>query len=285
MTFKRWPILDLDGDATEAEIRRAYAQKLRERRPDDDPIAFADLRAEYQAALARVAAPKRPAAPRLDVASPAPGMDPASPVSALGEIRGLLIDGELRRACERYDRARAFGEIGFADERAIEEQLARSFLIDGTLTSDELYELARHYGWDDALGRFPLGEEVIAKCRPAVAAREKPGSKYIGQWNWGAFFFPGLWLMKHGRRGGGTVLIIVMQLVLSANIVVYAVLFLWLAVRCGREANGIAVLNRRFRDDAQFAAVQNRWRNWSAPFYLVWLICEMYIFVVALRLR
>jgi hypothetical protein len=106
-------------------------------------------------------------------------------------------------------------------------------------------------------------------------ARDKPGTRYIGQWNWGAFFVPGLWLMSHGRRGGNTVFVIAMQLVLSANLVAYAVLFLWVAVRCGREGNGIAVANRRFRDDAHFAAVENRWRNWCAPFYLVWLAYEM----------
>jgi hypothetical protein len=246
MTSKRWPILDLDGDATDAQIRRAYAEKLRERRPDDDALAFADLRAEYQAALARMPALTARLAPvaepRVDVFSSAP---------AMREIRALLIDGALRPACERYDRARALGEIGFADERALEVQLARAFLIDDTLTGGELYDLARRYGWDDALGRFPLGEEVVAKCRPAVLARDKPGTRYIGQWNWGAFFVPGL------------------------NLVAYAVLFLWVAVRCGREGNGIAVANRRFRDDAHFAAVENRWRNWCAPFYLVWLAYEM----------
>jgi hypothetical protein len=279
MTSKRWPILDLDGAATEAEIRRAYAEKLRERRPDDDPVAFADLRAEYQAAMARLSAPRAVA-----VVS-APNVELTSSTATLREIRSLIIDGELRRACERYDRARALGDISFADERTIEVQLARSFLIDDTLTADELYALARHYGWDDALGRFPLGEEVVAKCRPAVLALDKPGTKYIGQWNWGAFFFPGLWLMNHGRRGAGAAFAIVMQLVLSVNIAVYAVLFLWLAIRCGREANGIAVANRRFRDDAQFVAVQNRWRNWCAPFYLVWLLYEMYVFILALRLH
>ena len=30
MTPKRWPILDLDKDASEQDIRRAYAQRLRE---------------------------------------------------------------------------------------------------------------------------------------------------------------------------------------------------------------------------------------------------------------
>lgn len=45
-------VLELDEDADERAIKRAYAQRLRVTRPDDDPVAFQQLHEAYQAALA-----------------------------------------------------------------------------------------------------------------------------------------------------------------------------------------------------------------------------------------
>lgn len=44
--------LALDDSADERAIKRAYAQRLRVTRPDEDPVAFQQLHAAYQAALA-----------------------------------------------------------------------------------------------------------------------------------------------------------------------------------------------------------------------------------------
>lgn len=44
-------VLELDTDADERAIKRAYAKRLRVTRPDDDPVAFQRLHEAYQAAL------------------------------------------------------------------------------------------------------------------------------------------------------------------------------------------------------------------------------------------
>ena len=43
--------LGLDEDATERDVRRAYAVRLKKTRPDDDPVAFQALHEAYQACL------------------------------------------------------------------------------------------------------------------------------------------------------------------------------------------------------------------------------------------
>lgn len=44
-------LLELDADADERAIKRAYARLLRSNRPDDDPVAFQRLHSAYQTAL------------------------------------------------------------------------------------------------------------------------------------------------------------------------------------------------------------------------------------------
>jgi hypothetical protein len=178
MTPKRWPILDLDKDASEGDIKRAYAQRLRERRPDDDADGFGALRAEYEAALsmrrrpavtiprlpARVVRQLRVAAETAAPAGDATGFsDPGTIVQA--EIRALIDAGDLLGACARYDRARAASAIGIAEEPGIEWQLAQCFLADTKLSGSELAAVARRYRWDDAIVVFPLGARIIEKYR------------------------------------------------------------------------------------------------------------------------
>ncbi len=92
---------------------------------------------------------------------------------------------------------------------------------------------------------------------PPLSASGFPGSRYIGQWNWGAFLLSPLWLMNHGRVGLG-----IGALVLSF-IPILNVGSLGIAIWGGIKGNEVAVTGRRFSDDAQFVAVQNAWRNWG----------------------
>lgn len=69
-------VLELDEDADEHAIKRAYAKRLRVTRPDDDPVAFQQLHEAYQAALAWVQ--QRPAS--LDAAGGGRPHIPSTPV-------------------------------------------------------------------------------------------------------------------------------------------------------------------------------------------------------------
>ena len=46
-----WDILGLAPDADVRAIKRAYAAKLKQSRPEDDPEAFSELRSAYEQAL------------------------------------------------------------------------------------------------------------------------------------------------------------------------------------------------------------------------------------------
>jgi hypothetical protein len=78
-----WQILKIPATNDESEIRKAYAQRLRETRPEDDPAGFARLRAAYEQAL-RLARSVRQT-PSIAAVSPA--------VSRMAEVPGPAISG------------------------------------------------------------------------------------------------------------------------------------------------------------------------------------------------
>ncbi|EIL94189.1 hypothetical protein [Rhodanobacter spathiphylli] len=77
-------LLGLAADADERAIKRAYAQRLRLTRPDDDPQGFQQLHAAYQAALAhcRAAAVDATAPPHEPVREPSLPLSSAVPAAA-----------------------------------------------------------------------------------------------------------------------------------------------------------------------------------------------------------
>jgi hypothetical protein len=289
MTDSFWPALGLDESATETEIRRAYAKRLREQGPDADVASFQALRAEFEAALTAVRsapatyATRRPepslATQRVTVepavrvleATAPPREQPARTrdsarvpersSSAVEEIERLLAGGELLRACERFDLARASNEIDFGAESGIELALARNWLTDATLDAAALAAIVRKHRWDDVLSDFPLGPQIVARLHAITVPVRKPGERFIGQWNWGAFCLSPFWLMAHGlaQRGIGLLLLGAVALVVPLG----PILLFWIAFRCGRRGNALAVKHRTFADDEQFIAVQNAWRNWG----------------------
>ncbi len=303
MMSNLWPILELPWDASEKEIRRAYATRLRERRPDDDPARFQQLREEFEAALGRARllspsaaardAPGRTAlhpvtAPRTAapetialraITSPQPVPPAAVDASAVTvrsnsreavtqDICELLEAKQFIAACSRYDRARSTNEIEWRDEAEIELLLGQGFLVARGMTVEARADIAKRYGWNDAFSAFPLSRQIVAKYQAALPDAPKPGEKYIGQWNWGAFLLFPFWTLAHvsKRRAIYTLLYC---------LVPFAVLII--AFNAGRHGNVIAVRNRVFRDDAQFVAVQNAWRNWGFAVFaclFVYLLVE-----------
>jgi hypothetical protein len=294
MTDSRWPILGLDGDATEAQIRRAYAARLRAQGADAAVEQFAALRAEFEAALESVRSHRAVAAdvPRRSGAAPdavesrAPlgVLDPPDrSAAAVGEIRALLAAGDLAAACVRYDVARAAGEIGLGDETVIETELARGWLADRMLGADVLADIARRYRWDDVVTTFALAPEIVVRLRADAPAKAKPGTRFIGKWNWGAFCLTPFWLFAHGRTAPAVrILVSYVLLALVPFVGVFGVL--WIAITYGRRGNAIAVRHRAFRDEQQFIAVQNAWRNWGLSVLIGTLVCFAAALAMALRL-
>jgi hypothetical protein len=102
-----WPFaeLGLEADADERAVKRAYAARLRQTRPEDDPQGFQALHAAYQAALAscrqREAVPveaARPVAPMpasdepLTRSDAAPSSGPARPASTVPPLPAARFD-------------------------------------------------------------------------------------------------------------------------------------------------------------------------------------------------
>ncbi len=226
---------------------------------DPDALQFGPLRAEFEAALDLA----RSGTAFVDSAAANVANLALLPVStvAIEEIDRYLAAGDLAGACERYDLARASSEIGLAQEAEIERTLATHWLADATLDDATLAAIARRYRWDDAVTTFPLGPEVVARLQARTAAVRKPGERFIGTWNWGAFCLTPFWLMAHGLTGRGLVMLFLGPVLLVIPFGVFALL--GIAIRFGRIGNDLAVANRRFASEEQFVAVQNAWRNWG----------------------
>jgi len=238
-------------------MRRAYAMRLRERRPDDDAQRFRDLRAEFESAIDYLRS-------HADIDCTRAFAPAGAARLAIDEIHARIALGDLLGACERYDRARSIGEIGLDDEPAIESALARALLADPALRLDTLETIVRRYRWDDVLSAFGLGTQIAERLqyersRAEPIVRSRPGTRYIGQWNWGAFCLTPFWLIRHGNARGGVALLVAGAI---ATLLPYGgLILLGIAIQYGRVGNAIAVRDRRFASEREFVAVQNAWRD------------------------
>jgi hypothetical protein len=93
---------------------------------------------------------------------------------------------------------------------------------------------------------------------PVAWAPPTPGSplasRYIGQWNWGAFLLSGFWPFFHGMVVFG-----ILYYVLCWIPFVSLIMAIWL----GAKGNEMALKNRQFHDEAQFVAIQQAWTRWG----------------------
>jgi hypothetical protein len=213
---KRWPLLDVPYGSDEAIVKRAYAAKLKQTRPDDDPDGFARLRAEYEAALGagrlvfpavRIATnavadvpPRASSASAIasDAATDEPSPDDALGADVLDELERALAHakntGETRRLVRAYEAART-GPLLLdrAAQLDIERQLAQIFLNDPRMPWYHVQQVAIHYGWLDAGNPVPWSAAVMQRIAAAQAAQTSTLTETAKRRRGSRFFWWVIW--------------------------------------------------------------------------------------------
>jgi hypothetical protein len=153
-----WAILGIESTRDVPLIRRAYAAALKRARPDEDPVAFADLRQAYEQALMRaqrVGAPgagpagavrvQAPVAPPEPAPAPATSSETSAPEPPLAPTTPSDLD-QLREAFASLQRAAITPAAPNPDELQA--------LLDACLRSPALENLSIQLEFEPALIRF-----------------------------------------------------------------------------------------------------------------------------------
>ena len=170
-----WNELGIEPTGDAAEIRRAYAARLRQVHPEDDAAGFQRLRQAYEHAMAGVAAPapslERPASPPVEALAPAaPTPSPFPPVmqSAASLLERLL-------ETEAAQRLRVLVEVlgqegwGSLDFRVqLQKTLARILMSNFERLAALVEVFDVHFGWGESSERGladPLIAELVSRSR------------------------------------------------------------------------------------------------------------------------
>jgi TPR repeat protein len=181
-----WDELGIAETAEAGAIKRAYAARLKQVRPDEDPAGFARLRAAYEAALAWAArAPRQPvsvavepgpqaepdtAAPCEPVAAKPRPPSPGASGSAAPRRPGITVDREGGAVCQAFGSALARRDFAGAAailakgrrdailpldvEMALDDELLGRLLRERDVTGAQLAEIAAQMGWLGAAGQI-----------------------------------------------------------------------------------------------------------------------------------
>jgi hypothetical protein len=148
-----WRRLGIPPTTDPAALRLAYAERLKQVRPDVDPAGFRALREAFEAAR-RMLAGKPAGLPPTPPPRPTP--------SVAGAIRAHVRDGKLLEAARAWNRAGALGEISFDEEPVLQEEIARAMIAAPSPGFPPLEAAVRLMRWDEAARALGAPPSIVA---------------------------------------------------------------------------------------------------------------------------
>jgi hypothetical protein len=158
-----WECLGIAPTADEADLRRAYAERLKHVRPDDDPAGFRAVREAFETA-------RRGATARAVIRPIMPSVQLAAPGTA-ATVRGALARQDFDGAAKIWNRAVAVGDVSFDEEASLRLEIAAATAMAPDVDLAMLDRLSHLMDWAEAareLGAAPAILEVMAR-RDALA--------------------------------------------------------------------------------------------------------------------
>ena len=201
MSPSPWEELGIEATGDAAIIRKAYALRLKQTRPEDDPAGFARLRAAYEAALAMAPhiAGRQAAPPEARAPEPPPDETQLRPEAqvALEGILAALGKGADEEAARRLLTAIELHLLPLRLEIGLKNQVAAALVANRIIPTGRLLRIAQELGWYDAADMLRAGAdtpqgllcarldaELSAQKHSAAQAFRQPEENSIFRYLW-----------------------------------------------------------------------------------------------------